>query len=232
MRLVLFAALVTFGIAPPAVAQRTHSDDLEVLANFFLPGAMTEQLIRGGCRTAYQTKRSRDAADRALERDLPGVEDKMIAAASAYCDAEAPAAIARWHDSIKAEWRNSISSRDLHRLATLFRPWVREVQTISLDCRSGETATDSFERSWPKPASQTERWWTERWRAEQKAFIKTPADVALLNRVAAYQARTQKEVEDPAGPLIATIRNGLRAAHQAANAYAREKGFNAPYPGQ
>ena len=215
------------GGSAAARLQANPAADLDVLANFFLPGPPVGDAVRKGCSAAYRTKQSRTAADLALERQLPGVQDKMVAAASAYCDAEIPGVIARLHARIKADWRAAASPADLHRLARLFAPATREAAASRFDVREGEMVSDAAKRI-DRPSKEE----LARFEAAQIAFAKTPGGGALLNRTTAYQTRIQRELSAPQGPIAAVVKGGLAAAHRAANAYAREKGLEAPYPAE
>jgi len=221
MRLMLtatLAALATLAVpclAPPASAQASAgaaAEDLEVVTNFFMPGAPLLQALHETCSTAYRAKLSGNPADLAVERELPGVHDEMVAAASAYCDAEGATTIARWHNGIKADWRAATRPADLHRLAALFAPSVREAQAAQLKRGAAREQED-------------------RLHAAQIAFAKTPGGAALVNQVLEYQAGMQRKLKDQQGIFADIVRGGVAASRRAANAYARGKGSAEPYPG-
>lgn len=226
--LALFAlpCLALPGAAAQGMAPAQMTEELDVIARFFLPGAAVTDMVRGGCSVAYRTKLSRNADDLALERDMPGIHDKVVAAASAHCDAGADAMLARMHDRIRADWRASTNPADLHRLAVLFAPMVRETDAIRLQPREGEMMKDTARRIDDAPERGA------RFEAAQRAFAGSPGGGALLDRVSAYQDHLRDEINSNEGELGTLVRGGLAAGHRAANAYAREKGASMPYPGQ
>jgi hypothetical protein len=205
----LLAAAMFIGAIPgTAGAQAGRAGDLQVIANFFLPSPMYRQMIQSGCTTKYRAKLAANAGDQTLERKMPGVHAKMLAAAAAYCNTETPTMIRRRQDRIRSDWR-SLNPADLSRLARLYGPAAAEAMRASGD--SGG-------------ASQQQ---VARLNAAQIAFSKTPGGTALINRVTAYQRQVQPAVQDDA---LAVIKGGLAASHRTANAYAKQKGFAAPYP--
>ena len=203
----------------PGVAARPP---LDVLADFFLPGAPLIALIDGECRTGYRTKMSKNADDIALEKAIPGIHDAMVAAASASCNQAMAGYLASHHAAIKADWSHALAPADLARLAAMVAPATQEALDVNVDFRPGDLGADAVDRM--KVTEEQD----QRFTRAQQAFAQTPGGVAILNRVSAYQAKMNASFSNPED-VGAIIRAALVAAHKAANDYAKAKGFESVY---
>ena len=220
-------SLIT-GIRAPAAAtaaQEVGADaDLQTVANFMLPAESMTLFIVDACRSAYKTKLSRTPGDAELEKSIPGVHERMVSAASEHCKREVPRAVLERQEQIKADWRQSTSQADLKRFADLFREEVTQANTLRIDIRDGEMATDAVRRLPSLPSSQQQHFETK-----QKVLAATPAGAKLLNRIAAYQDKLKRDDEQGTW-FVPIIKAAMKDGERAANLYAREKGFTDPYP--
>jgi hypothetical protein len=221
-RVAMLACLaVPAGLAmPPAAAQSAPAPaDLEVMANFFLPDQPIRSLLHGGCETAYRTKLADNPDDQRVEAALPGVHERMIAAASAYCDREGPKVIDRMHADIKADWAAMVSPADLARLARLVAPGTEIERDTPLEFRAGDMSVDAVSHTGNIAAAEA------RFERDQAAFARTPGGPALIAKLAAYQTQILSKQGAMQTQLVAVVRGGLQEAHREANAYAKAHGM-------
>ena len=210
--------------ARPVDANAKFEADLRVLADFFLPRDAIVLLISGACRTAYQTKLSRTPSSIALEQEMPGIQARMVAAAGDHCDREAPAIVQGQRDRIMDDWRASITPTELQWFVNLVHDEVEQAARMRVDVRAGETATEAVRRTaTAKPVDST------LFDKQQRAMASTPERGRLLDRVARYQAKVKQDAE--AGQwLMPLLKQAFERSHNAANLYARAKGYSDPYP--
>ena len=224
---ILLTALLIISWDANAIAASNESsfeENIQRLADFFLPPDSLASLLKDGCQTAYRTKLQRTPSDTDLERAMPGIHDQMVSAAGAYCDAAALPALLQQQAKIKADWRTTISPSELQRFVDFFQDDIAVAQNRRVDVREGEMVGDAIDRtarlSTAEAAAYSKR---------QQAFAKTPGGRQLLTRISRYQTKLNEDSGDWIGPVM---RAALSRAHVAANEYARKKGFSDPYPGE
>jgi hypothetical protein len=188
---------------------------LQFLADFFLPSGSVKPIAVDDCRTAYRTKQSNTAGYADIERDAPGIHDRMASAADEACEKAVTRIISEKQQNIKSDWRSSISSPAVQRFVTLFQPEM----TLA-------NSKDFVRANQSLPAERKKKF-----EEKQRELAATPGGAQLLQRIVEYQAKMKRENERPE-VWAPVMEEALRAAYTAANLYAKEKGFAAePYPG-
>jgi hypothetical protein len=194
---------------------------LEVFADFFVPSEAIQRVVTGGCEVAYRTKLDKEPD---IEQAIPGIHDRMIAAASHYCTAQLPAWLSEARARVKDHWRAMLSPGDLHRLAALLAKPAAEANALKIEVKPGETIKSAVRRADTEgPAQEADL------QRRELDFARTPGGARLIQMVAAYQREWQQEIQSPQGP-VKIIMGGIQAAHASANEYAKEKGFEPVYP--
>lgn len=220
----MFATGVPLAAGTTAATSATSQDveaDLEVLADFFVPSDAVRRLTTGGCGVAYRTKLDKEPE---VEQAIPGIHDRMVAAASEYCAASVTVWLNEAHSRARDHWRSLLSPSDLHRLAALLAKPAAEANALKIEVRPGETLKSAVQRADTEgPAQEADL------RRRELAFARTPGGARLLEMVSAYQDEWQKEVQGPDGP-VKILTAAIQVAHAAANEYAKEKGFEPLYP--
>lgn len=210
-------------VPAPAAAQTASASDLEIIANFFLPGAPAVAMVRRTCDSGFRGRLATNPADQLVEQALPGVHERMIATAAAYCDRELPLLVARIHARIKADWSTMVSSADLARLARLVATATREALDMPVEVPpEGSDAADRDERDLEAMEARLVQ--------AQIAFARTPGGPALLHKVAGYQRQLAEGEHALTTEFAKVVRAALREAYLAANALARDHGMPALYP--
>jgi hypothetical protein len=207
--------------ATPPASSTNAEVDLEVLADFFVPGDVIERLVTGGCTFAYRTKLDKEPE---VEQSIPGIHDRMIAAAAQYCAANLPAWLNDAHARVKDHWRGQLAPKDLHRLAVFLAKPAAETNALKIEVRPGETVKSAVQRADSNGSAQK----ADLQRREGE-FARTPGGARLLEMVTVYQREWEEEARSPAGP-VKIMAGALQAAHAAANQYAKENGFDPVYP--
>ena len=205
--------------ATPASATPNIDADLEILANF-MPRQGIRDIMIGGCTTAYRRKLDLEVD---AEQALPGLHDRMIAAASKYCLANVDQTIERVRGHIKDRWRSKFSPNELHRLAVLYAPSIAAADRFRVEFKPGDTATAAMRRADPNLKIDEDDW-----QRRANAFAATPGGSALLIRADKESASMSRDIGDDED-LMAFMKSAFKAGHAAANAYAAEKGLEPLY---
>jgi hypothetical protein len=221
----IMAASFWVTASPAAVASPDNKpgrDDLDVIADVFFPEAQVEILLRDACHTAYETKLAGNTVLTDAEKALPGLRQRMVDAATGYCAANTPGILQGAHQHIKQDWLGMARPQQLALLASTFRKVTEEAPKIAL--HEGDTAVEGVHRQ-QADLDQYEQ-------AINRAaatLTKVPGGPQLLEKVAAYQKKADADRPALMTPAYDVIREALHQAHLAANAYAREKGFDPLY---
>lgn len=208
-------------LQPAAAAQQSErAADLDIIVTFFVPGRQLEQLVVGGCETAFRTHLTTDPDHQAMERTVPGTQDRMVAAAAAHCRDRVPAIIEDHAGRARAFWASSTSAPDLARLARLFEPAVRDLEARDILYREGDMAATAARRAFAgsDPASFQEA---------MARFSRSPGGAALLRRAGDYRSELQAAIEED---IVGVAMDAKRSARRAANAHARAAGYSDPFP--
>ncbi len=225
----LLATLLATGLPHPTLAQaaptaQATDADVETLVDAFVLEKPLRDILHGGCDTAYRTKLSKSAADQQVEQALPGIHERMVAAASAFCDRRIASYLTAARDRVRADIKTMWTPAERARLARLLGPAVEEAKAAHIEFREGDMATDAAKRS-VDPATLAAQ--EAGLASAQAEFARAPGGAALLDQIAAYQAKTVAENNQAVQSIVV---GALRAAHAVANAYAREKGADPVYP--
>lgn len=237
MRYAGFLASIAFALAaaPMATAQNrvaaapTRAEQLQVMADFFVPRAMHFSIGREMCDTAFRTSLMADPAMPEIEQRLPGIIDRMVKASSAQCDVEMRKVLEVRQDQVRSDIAAQIPPADLPRLARMFAPSVQEARDFRVEVRPGDTMLQIVGRI--GATSEQE----QRLRAAQVAFARTPGGAALVNKVYTYQGTIRPLLEQDQNAFLKIAADAFKAAHREANLYAQQKGLpelyaDAPVP--
>ena len=200
--------------------------NLQALANFFLPSESLATFAKDACRTAYRTKLQRTASNVELEQAIPGIIDRMVSAAGEHCDRKTGESLVQRQERIKADWRSTISATDLQKFVGLVREETAQAQGMRIDIREGDMASDAAARMSPLSASEQKAF-----DSKQQKFAASPGGATLLSRISSYQSKLKVEI-DSGEWFMPVMKAAIAQAHVAANAYAQEKGYTKPYPGE
>lgn len=219
----LFVVPSLQSFATPAAANASTVSsadaDLETLADF-VPKQVLRDLLVGACDVSYPAKL---AEQKEVEQALPGIHERMIAAASQYCRANMDQTIEAVRIHIKDRWRSKFSPVELHQLAVLYGPSLALMSRSRVSFKPGDTAIGAVGRSAPT--------WHDDGDFDRRAriFVAAPGGKALLERAEQESKEISEHARDDEG-LVSFTKGMLRTAHEAANAYAIEKGYKALYP--
>ena len=201
----------------PAVAPLTRAEQLDIMADFFVPRPVILPISRELCDTAFRTQLARDPGMPEIEKALPGIVDRMVKASSAHCDVEMKKIVEARQDQVRTYMAAQFNAADLARLARLLAPSVQEARDFRLVVRPGDSMQQLVAQVSVTPQQE------QRLRAAQVAFARTPGGVALINRVHAYEL-SMKPLLNLDQTAIRDIANqGYKLAHREANLYAQEK---------
>lgn len=231
MKYASFLASTIFALiaVPTATAQNrtvaapTRAEQLQVMADFFVPRAMQFAIGREMCDTAFRTSLMADPALPEVEQRLPGIIDRMIKASSAQCDVEMLKVLEARQDQVRSDVAAQIPPADLPRLARIFAPSVQEARDFRVEVRPGDTMLQIVSRVGAVPEQE------QRLRAAQLAFARTPGGAALLNKVFTYQSTIRPLLEQDQKAFLKIAADGYKAAHREANLYAQQKGLSELY---
>ncbi|MEG3148247.1 hypothetical protein U1769_00005 [Sphingomonas sp. ZT3P38] len=201
----------------PAAAPLTRAEQLDIMADFFVPRPVILPISRELCDTAFRTQLARDPGMPEIEKALPGIVDRMVKASSAHCDVEMKKIVEARQDQVRTYMAAQFSPAELARLARLLAPSVQEASDFKLVVRPGDSMQQLVAQVSVTPQQE------QRLRAAQVAFARTPGGVALINRVHAYEL-SMKPLLNLDQTAIRDIANqGYKLAHREANLYAQEK---------
>ena len=201
----------------PAVAPLTRAEQIDIMADFFVPRPVILPISRELCDTAFRTQLARDPGMPEIEKALPGIVDRMVKASSAHCDVEMKKIVEARQDQVRTYMAAQFNAADLARLARLLAPSVQEARDFKLVVRPGDSMQQLVAQVSVTPQQE------QRLRAAQVAFARTPGGVALINRVHAYEL-SMKPLLNLDQTAIRDIANqGYKLAHREANLYAQEK---------
>jgi hypothetical protein len=231
MKYASFLASIAFALAaiPTAVAQNrsaaapTRAEQLQVMADFFVPRALHFAIGREMCDTAFRTSLMADPALPEVEQRLPGIIDRMVKASSAQCDVEMRKVLETRQDQVRSDIAAQIPPADLPRLARLFAPSVQEARDSRVEVRPGDTMLQIIARIGATPEQE------QRLRAAQVAFARTPGGVALVNKVYAYQGTIRPLLEQDQKAFLKIAADAHKIAHREANLYAQQNGVRELY---
>ncbi|MGH9917143.1 MAG: hypothetical protein ACRD63_17885, partial [Pyrinomonadaceae bacterium] len=194
----------------------SRAEQLDVLADFFVPRAALFAVSREMCDTAFRTNLTGYAEMPEIEKALPGIVDRMVKASSAHCDLEMNKVLDARQDQVRAYFTAQLSPADLARLARLLATSVQEMRDLKIEVHPGDTIQQIAARLAPDPG------FDRRLRAAQVAFARTPGGVALINKVHAYQLTMKPLLEQDQKAMIAIGTGSFKLAHREANLYAQE----------
>ncbi|MFA6113101.1 MAG: hypothetical protein WC729_03895 [Sphingomonas sp.] len=217
---IAIVAPVAATAAPPAVPELSRAEQLEVMADYFLPRAIAD-VSREICNTGYRTRLTGDPEMAAPEKDMPGLIDRMVATASAQCDRELPLLLDRHREAVRAYWAKEVTPQQLARVAAALAPSALAAREVKVEVRPGDTLEQIQDRT--RRATAEKRAQLER---STPAPVVAPGDETLAARVKTYGATSQKDLDsDPHGTNV-IIDEAMRASIHAANLYVHEKGFS------
>src|SRR5947209_2021123 len=119
MPMALILAIVpsaAFAQARAAAAPLSRAEQLDIMADYFRP-RMIYALMRERCDTGYRTHLVGNPALADAEKAMPGLINRMVETAAAYCDREMAALVDRSRDKARAYWAAEISPAALARVA-------------------------------------------------------------------------------------------------------------------
>jgi hypothetical protein len=198
------------------------ADDLDLFADALPPTQQLVEIAIGGCTTGYRTKLSTDKGDIALEQAIPGIREQILAAAAAYCQARLPTFLVEQHRFMRDYWGGIFTPAERTRLVPLLHALLEDFADIHITYKPGDTplgATRSSVAGKPAP----------RFGAAAARLQQTPGGRELLARLWAAHDKTGDLFKTPDSPLAHLIHGAQDAGHDAANAYARAKGFGDVY---
>lgn len=210
--------------APSARAQAPASSPaIETLVDVFVPRTMLFALSRELCNTAFRTSLEVDPNLRLAEKSVPALTDRMVATASAHCDAEMPKLIERRQAEAREHVRSSLKPADQVRLARALAPIAEKNRSFKVDARPGDTMTQIVARIDPARGPDA------REQAAQLALARTPGGAALLKQAHDYREAMDGKLAADRKTLLEIADAGYLAAHRQANLMAAEKGFGELY---
>ncbi len=218
--LAALAFLVLPAVSPaqthPATAP-SHADQLDIMADFFVPRTLMFTVSRELCDTAFRTQLASDPGMPEIEKRLPGIIDRMVKASSAHCDVEMKKVVEARRDQARAYVAAQIAPGDLARLTRLLGPSVQEARDFKVEVRPGDTMQQIIARV--AVSAQQE----QRLKTAQIAFARTPGGVTLINKVRAYESSMKPLLKLDQSTIRDVANQGYKLAHREANLYAQEK---------
>jgi hypothetical protein len=221
----IFLTAATAPQAASAARPRTATaaaDDLDFFADALPPTQQLVEIAIGGCTTGYRTKLSTNKGDIALEQRIPGIGERILAAAAAYCQAQLPAFLVEQHRFMRGYWGGIFTPAERTRLAPLLHALLEDIADVHIVYKPGDMPLAATRSS---VAGKT----APRYEAAAARLQQTPGGRELVDRLWAANDKTGDLFETPDSPLAHLIHGAQDAGHAAANAYAREKGFGDVY---
>jgi len=245
MKIVTIAAMIAAAAVPstgwaqsaaPAAAPAAASTarPLDVLANYFLPVPIMEKFIDDSCDAGLRTQLLAKPDMAAAEKLIPGLLDRQVTATANYCRREIHDLLSKRQEGIRQDWARSTKPADIARLAKLLGPLTEEVTSFDAGYRPGEKPTEAAARlTVTMNAMPGDPAAVSALKTALKAFVRTPADAALIDRLLAYADKEQAANAEPGGSnyvaMMTIIQTAMTEGYRAANALAAEKGYPALY---
>lgn len=180
--------------------------------------SVVRQLLAGAITVTYRDKLD---ADRATEAAIPGIHAAMIAAATATGKALLDTQLNSSRNTGRAALISAAAAPQLARVAYPFAPFARANANTTVTFLPGDTVTSAMYRAHT-------RWTAAPEYEERLAMIaREPGMTVAINKTARIAETYRNELRTIAAAAIA---GALAAAHERANAYAAERGFEPPYP--
>jgi hypothetical protein len=205
--------------ARAAAAPLSRAEQLDIMADYFRPRVIYT-LMRERCDTGYRTHLAGDPALADAEKAMPGLINRMVETAAAYCDREMAALVDTSRDKARAYWATEISPAALARVAKTLAPLALSVRKITVEAHPGESFEVIRDRCL-KLVNEQKRLAMQ----AKSSFAVAPGDAPLAAKVKAYAIQSDKEFEEDPHGLGPIGDDSEVAAMQAANLYAHEKGF-------
>jgi hypothetical protein len=201
----------------PAATPLTRAEQLDIMADFFVPRPVIVPVSRELCDTAFRSQLATDPGMPEIEKTLPGIVDRMVKASSAHCDSEMIKIVNARQDQVRAYMTAQLTPADLARLARLLGPSAQEVRAFKVEVHPGDTMQQIAARI---PTSTPQE---QRLRTAQVAFARTPGGVALLNKIHAYELSMKPLLKLDQAAIRDIATQAFKLAHREANLYAQEK---------
>lgn len=186
------------------------------MADFFVVRTEMLAVMREGCDTDFRTHLDGDPNFAPVEKALPGITDKMVDAASSYCDVEMAKALDISQGYVRAYWDKALSPADLSRVAKLLLPIAQSVRNLNIPVQRGDTMRQIADRAL---APQLER--EKIFVAAMKSLRLSPGGSALAVKVVDYLRVIQPTIDHTFEAMRAITIKAFGRAHHEANLMAR-----------
>lgn len=229
----LFGLLVLLSASQPAWSEPltpqqdvSGDENLRIMSEFFIPEAALRDVISDACEVQLRGLLKDDETLVRMDGDgakLPGVIDRMVAAGDAYCEQNWPAAAEGVRGKINAAWGSQVTPAENARLAKLYLPYSVAGRKWHAE-RDPGGRMKLVDSPTPSPAEQ------RAFATGYAAIAATAAGRELLAKVTAFQDEFDAHMVDFLAPVLEMRKKAGNAAMAAANSYAKERGYQKPYP--
>lgn len=224
---IALAAMVPPANAGQQFAEQVSDENLDIFVEALAP---LEQGPEKCSNNSFDRWKARTTAD-PLEQRLPGVHDRMAAAAIAYCRAHRGELASEARRLIRDYWSRQLTVEERSRLAPLLRLIIEDRNAVQARLQSRGPA-DETARSIPQAAVQG------RFSDAATAFTQTSSGWLLMNRFQDLQEESSRRFSesegpfftDPDGPGRRFVEAMEAEMRKAVNAHAVERGHKPIYP--